>query len=189
MSSREEVLFIGGRAGAGKTSVAAELHSQLSADRVRHALIEGDNLDLAWPVPGENGLKLAELNLAAMWNAYRAAGYTRLVYTNTAAVRPSVLLSLVEAVAGDPVVHGVLLTATDAVVEARLAGREIGSALADHLERSRRAAQVLEEDAPDWVVRLDTDGRTVTETAAAIRSQLRWAPLAIDLPGTPPDDC
>lgn len=87
---RAEVLFIGGRAGVGKTSVAAELHGQLAADRTRHCLVEGDNLDQAWPTPWERGLELAELNLAAMWGTYQAAGYSRLIYTNTTAVRSAV---------------------------------------------------------------------------------------------------
>jgi hypothetical protein len=63
-------LFIGGRAGAGKSSVGSEVHAQLSAARVRHALIEGDNLDHAYPPPREH--RLAERNLAAVWSNYRA---------------------------------------------------------------------------------------------------------------------
>ena len=42
---RSEVLLIGGRAGVGKSSVGNEVHVQLSAARVWHAFIEGDNLD------------------------------------------------------------------------------------------------------------------------------------------------
>ena len=181
MISRAQVLFIGGRAGVGKTSVAAELHAQLAADRIRHCLIEGDNLDQAWPTPWERGLQLAELNLAAMWGTYQAAGYTRMIYTNTAAVRPAVLDNLLAALGGDPVVHAVLLTAADATVAARLDRREIGSALDAHLDRSQRMAPVLEQSAPDWVHRINTDGHTVTETAQSIKSHLGWAPLAVDL--------
>lgn len=88
-----EVLFIGGRAGVGKSSVAAEIHAQLSSARIRHCVIEGDNLDLAWPVPWQHGLRLVEANLAAMWSTYRACGYSRLIYTNTAAVLPDVVSS------------------------------------------------------------------------------------------------
>ncbi len=178
---RAEVLFIGGVAGVGKTSVAAELHAQLAADRTRHCLIEGDNLDLAWPTPSEQGLKLAELNLAAMWGSYQEAGYSRIIYTNTAAVRSDVLDSLLGVLGGDPVVHAVLLTASDATVATRLARREIGSALDAYLERSQRVAPVLEQFAPDWVHRINTDGHTLTQTAQNIRTYLGWAPLAVDL--------
>src|SRR5262249_2894297 len=65
---RSEVLFIGGRAGVGKSSVGSEIHTQLSAARVWHAFIEGDNLDLAYPPPSEH--HLAERNLAAVWSNY-----------------------------------------------------------------------------------------------------------------------
>jgi adenylylsulfate kinase-like enzyme len=44
-------LFIGGRSGVGKSSVGYEIHAQLSAACVQHCLIEGDNLDMAWPIP------------------------------------------------------------------------------------------------------------------------------------------
>jgi adenylylsulfate kinase-like enzyme len=72
-------LFIGGRAGVGKSGVGAEIHARLSAADVRHCLIEGDNLDQAWPVPWEQGHDLAERNLAAMWTNYRALGYRRMI--------------------------------------------------------------------------------------------------------------
>ncbi|WP_205650586.1 hypothetical protein [Actinoplanes solisilvae] len=81
--ARSEVLFLGGRAGgrsgAGKSSVGNEMHAQLSATAVEHCLIEGDNLGLAFPSPGEH--RLTERNLAAMWANYRSAGYRRLIYT------------------------------------------------------------------------------------------------------------
>lgn len=181
MTCRPEVLFVGGCAGVGKTSVAAELHAHLAAARVRHCVVEGDNLDLAWPVPWQRGLELAELNLAAMWRIYQAAGYSRLIHTNTAAVRADVMESRLAALGGDPVVHAVLLTATAATVAARLAQREIGSALDWHVARSSGMAATLEEAAPGWVRRIDTDGRTVTEIAQDIGSTLGWSPLAEDL--------
>lgn len=174
------MLFVGGRAGSGKTTVAAEVHEQLTAARVRHFLVEGDTLDLAWPVPWENGLHLAEKNLAAVWASYTAAGYSRMVYTNTASVRPEVLRSLLAAIGGDPVVHGVLLTATDETAAARLGGREIGSALQRHLDRSRSAALELEEVAPAWVRRVPTDDRPVADVAREIVSLLGWQPLPGD---------
>ena len=82
--SGSRLLVIGGRSGVGKSSVAFALHDLLAADRVRHAVIEGDALDLAWPEPWEH--RLAERNLAAMWSNYRALGHHRLVYTNTVSV-------------------------------------------------------------------------------------------------------
>jgi hypothetical protein len=57
-------LFLGGRSGVGKTSIGYEIHAQLPAARIQHCLIEGDNLDMAWPTPHEHGLALAEQHLA-----------------------------------------------------------------------------------------------------------------------------
>lgn len=176
-----EVLFIGGRAGVGKTSVAAEIHAQLGAERIRHFLIEGDNLDLAWPTPWKRGLRLAETNLAAMWRTYRASGYSRLIYTNTAAVFPDVIESLSAALGGDLGVHAVLLRARDDTVARRLAQREIGSGLERHIARSQRAALELDAAAPEWVRRVDTGGRSVAEIARSIASMLDWEPIPEDL--------
>lgn len=75
------MLFIGGRAGTGKTSVASALHELLSVRRVQHAVIEGDYLDMAYPPPWEH--ELEEQNLQAIWQNYRALGYRRLIYTTS----------------------------------------------------------------------------------------------------------
>ena len=163
-SSSAEVLFIGGRSGVGKSSVANEIHAQLSAARVRHAVIEGDNLDLAYPPPWEH--QLAERNLAAMWSNYRALGYRRLVYTNTVSVR--FVAELTAAMGDDPRVTAVLLTASDETARARLGGREIGTALDAHVARSDRAARELEDLSPPWVHRVPTDDRPVAKVAAEL---------------------
>jgi hypothetical protein len=60
----------------GTTTVAHALHRLLAERDVRHAVIEGDLLDLAHPAPWEHGL--AERNLAAVWSNYRDLGYRRL---------------------------------------------------------------------------------------------------------------
>ena len=126
-SQRAQVLFVGGCAGVGKSSVGAEIHAQLSRARVRHALIEGDVLDLAWPAPHEQGLRLAELNLRAIWRGYEQAGYRRLVYINTASVTADAMAELTNALGGTASVDGVLLTARRPAVVMRLKQREKGT--------------------------------------------------------------
>ena len=116
MDERSEVLFIGGRAGVGKSSVAFELHEHLYAAQIKHCVIEGDTLDLAYPRPWEHGL--AEKNLADMWRNYRALGYRRLIYTNTVSVLETE--GLAAAMGDDPTVKAVLLRASDATAAARL---------------------------------------------------------------------
>ena len=165
-----EVLFIGGRSGVGKSSVALEMSIQLAAARIKHAVIEGDCLDMAYPPPWEHGL--AEKNLGLMWSNYRDLGYRRLIYTNTNSVCS--VEELVAAIGGQPRVFAVLLVATDDTIRTRLTQREIGSALAEHVDRSRRAAQSLENEAPDWVVRVDTHARTVVTIADELIGLTGW---------------
>lgn len=166
-----EVVFIGGRSGVGKSSVAAEASRILARADIRHAVIEGDNLDQAHPQPWRDGIDLAEKNLAAMWRNYRAAGYSRLLFTNTVSVLE--IAGLSAALGAGTRSRAVLLTATDEVAAHRLAQREIGSALAEHVERSIRAARSLDA-AEDAVVRVPTDGRSVAEIAADVLAVTGW---------------
>jgi hypothetical protein len=174
MTSRDEALFIGGRAGVGKSSVGHEIHARLSAAGVGHCLIEGDNLDQAYPVPWQNGHKLAEQNLAAMWANYRALGYRRMIYTNTASVFPDVVDSLTKAMGGEPRVTAILLTCYDRTARDRLAQREIGSMLDWHVDRSATMARRLDDEVPGTVHRVATDGRAVAEIAAEIIGIAGW---------------
>lgn len=167
-----EVLFIGGRAGVGKSTTALEVSHLLARADVRHAVIEGDNLDEAYPMPWRQGLNLAELNLAAMWKNYRAAGYRRLVFTNTVSVLQLDVLSA--ALGGKVRGVGVLLTASDETARARLAMREIGSALDSHVRRSAWGSRELEAKAPGSVHRVPTDGRPVTEIAHELVALTGW---------------
>lgn len=174
MSFRSQVVLIGGRSGVGKTAVAAEVHAQLAGLDIPHCWIEGDNLDMAHPTPWEQGHTLAEANLTAMWRNYKAVGYSRLIYSNTAAVCGDVIASLVAALGDDPVVHAILLTSSDDEADRRLSQREIGSGLAWHSERSRKAARELESLAPPWVRRVDTDHRVIVDIARDIVDLIGW---------------
>lgn len=165
-----ELLVIGGRSGVGKSTAAFALHALLRGDDVSHAVIEGDALDLAWPTPWEHRLSMR--NLAAVWANYRALGYRRLVYTNTVAVLEAE--ELAAAMGGSPRVTRVLLTASDAVADARLAQRESGSELEAHRLRSAAAAAHLDADAPVGTHRIGADGRSPDEVARAIRATVGW---------------
>ncbi|MDH6195125.1 ABC-type glutathione transport system ATPase component [Mycobacterium frederiksbergense] len=174
MNVSSEVLFIGGRSGVGKSSLGLQIHGQLSAAGVRHCLIEGDYLDMAYPEPAEHGL--AEQNLAAVWANYRALGYRRLIYTNTASVLGEVTDQLTSAMGDNPRVFAVLLTCTDETARQRLSRREIGTALNEHLERSAEAASLLDSDSPGQVRRLQTDGRSLVDVAGEVLGITGWLP-------------
>lgn len=165
-----DVIFIGGRSGVGKSSVAAEASHILARAEIRHAVIEGDNLDQAYPEPWRDGIDLAERNLAAMWRNYLSIGYSRLIFTNTVSVLQ--IPSLVAALGHDVRSFGVLLTATDATAAQRLSQREIGTALELHIERSKLAAARL--DSSSAVHRVATDDRSVSEIATEILSAAGW---------------
>jgi len=169
---RSHVVLIGGRSGVGKTSVAHALHAQLAGADVRHAVIEGDYLDLAHPAPHAD--RLAERNLRAVWSAYRDLGYRRLVYTNT--VSPQYADDLAAAMGDAPRVTAVLLTADDAAARDRLAQRESGAELDAHVARSDAAARALERGCPPSVHRVATIGRTPDEIARGIAALAGWLP-------------
>jgi hypothetical protein len=173
---RLEALLIGGRSGAGKTTVGYEVSEQLRRREIAHALVDGDNLDMVYP-PVE-GPALAEANLAAIWRNYRALGHHRLIYVNTVSVLEDEMVR--RALGGEVAITGVLLTAGDATILGRLGQREIGSALGAHLERSATAARHLEETAGDAVHRVPTDDRTVADIAAEIVGLTGWT----NTPGT-----
>ena len=174
MTAQSKALFIGGRAGVGKSSVGYEIHARLSAARVQHCLIEGDNLDMAWPAPYEHGVRLAEQNLAAMWANYRARGYQRMICTNTASVLEKVISELTAAMGDSPDVTAVLLTCSDATARERLAQREAGSELDWHIERSDLMARRLDRRARAWVHRVTTDSRAITDIAAQVIALTGW---------------
>lgn len=77
-----EVLFIGGRSGVGKSSVAFDVHERLARAQVRHFHLEGDFLDMAHPpAPGR-----IERHLAALWRSYLADSHHRMIYVNAVSV-------------------------------------------------------------------------------------------------------
>lgn len=171
--SPTRAVLIGGRSGVGKTTVALEMHALLSANEVRHAVIEGDNLDLAHPAPWREGHALAEANLRAIWQNYRQLDYDRLIYTNTASVFPAQIEALNAALGGDVSLHAVLLTASDTEADERLARREIGGGWQEHAHRSREAAKALDRQV-EGVYRVSTDGRTPTALAEEIINLSGW---------------
>lgn len=171
-SEATSLLLIGGRSGVGKSRTADEIHHLLYEKKVKHAYIEGDNLDMAFPAPWREGHALAEQNLRVMWANYQALGYRRLIYTNTAAVTSSDALA--GAIDGPVALTGVLLQANDATTRERLGNREIGTALDLHVERSRAASRGLDEAAPAWVHRVPTDGLAVHEVALHVIGLVGW---------------
>lgn len=166
-----DVIFIGGRSGVGKSTVAFEASRLLVAADIRHAVIEGDNLDQAHPQPWREGIDLAARNLSAMWANYRALGYSRLIFTNTVSVLEVAPLSA--ALGGEVRATSVLLAASDETAAERLGRRETGASLEEHLDRSERASRRLDAEATD-AIRIPTDGRSAPDLAFEVLTLAGW---------------
>ncbi|WP_031468893.1 adenylyl-sulfate kinase [Sciscionella sediminilitoris] len=168
------VLLLGGRSGAGKSSVAVEVSTRLRDRGVAHCLLEGGTLDQVHPAPpgDPDRALITERNLAAIWRNYAELGHRKLVYCNTASLldAPMFLRVLGESARLIPV----LLTASDATVGERLAGREIGSGLEEHLRRSAAAARELDRTVPAETVRIPTGGSTVSWIAERAIAATGW---------------
>jgi predicted kinase len=171
-----EVLLIGGRSGVGKTTVGWEVAACLRAVVVPHAILEGDFMGQVHPAPegDPDRSKLVERNLAAVWANFAALGYRRLIYTNTLSVMPEMTGVLRRAMGADVRIVRVLLTASDAVANERLIGRELGSELEDGLKASVYKARLLDEHAPRDTVRVATDGRPVMDIAHDVVAATGW---------------
>ncbi len=176
MAPRSEVLFLGGRSGVGKTTAAEALHDLLVEADVRHAVIEGDFLDLAHPAPhvAFPSARLAERNLAALWAGFRELGYHRLVFTNTVSVLMTTQLAA--AMGDDPRVTAVLLRAGDDTTAGRLARRAGGAVPQAQLAHSTATAGRLDAAVADTVTRVDTDDRTPRAVARLLAERTGWLP-------------
>ncbi len=78
-----ELLLLGGRAGVGKTSVAAEVSLLLREAGVTHCHIEGDVLDAAYPKPQEDPDGSGPNATCAIWPGGTASSDIRGSSTST----------------------------------------------------------------------------------------------------------
>jgi len=172
-----EVLLIGGRAGAGKTTVGWEVSALLRAAAVSHAIIEGDFMGQVHPAPegDPHRAQITESNLTAVWANFARCGYRRLIYTNTASVLPEAAGMFERAMGPEVGIVRVLLTASDATARERLTGRELGSGLEHELAGSARNARLLDQRAQAGTVRVVTDGRPVGDIAREVVAATGWA--------------
>lgn len=172
-----EVLLIGGRAGAGKTTVGWEVSALLRRAEVAHAIVEGDFMGQVHPAPEDDPHRSAitEANLTAVWANFAVRGHRRLIYTNTASVLPETT-GMFERAMGERVrIVRVLLTASDTTARERLTGRELGSELEQELRNGMRKARMLDRLAAPGTVRVATDGRPIADIAREVTAATGWA--------------
>lgn len=174
---RAEVLAIGGRSGAGKTTVGWEVSARLRAAAVPHAIIEGDFMGQVHPAPEGDPLRarISERNLTAVWANFAELGYRRLIYTNTLSVLPEMAGMFERAMGVDVRIVRVLLTVSDSIASERLTARELGSELEDGLAASVERARLLDARTSGDTVRVATDGRSVVDIACELVAVTGWA--------------
>ncbi|KZC94264.1 MULTISPECIES: AAA family ATPase [Clavibacter] len=166
-------VFLDGTYGVGKSAVLEHLGDLLAADGTPFALMDVDWFHRSWPTAAgdpENVVIEAQA-MAATWAEYRAAGPRQLVVSGVIAERAD--LDRYRAALGIDV-RCVRLTASDAVVEARLRSRYDADRVAArewHLARFRDlAARQERADLAEAVIA--TDGVSPRDVARAVRAAL-----------------
>lgn len=173
-----EVVLIGGRSGAGKSTVGLEVSARLRVAQVAHAIIEGDFMGQIHPAPRDDPDRstIVERNLTAVWHNFASLGYQRLIYTNSTSVLPSATAMFTRALGERVRIIRVLLTACDATASERLTRRELGSELNESLGASTLRARTLDEETSADALRVATDGRSVIDIANEVVAATGWLP-------------
>ena len=168
-------VFLDGTYGVGKSAVLDHLGDLLAAEGTPFALMDVDGFHRSWPTaPGDPDNVLVEARaMAATWAAYRTAGPRQLVVSGVLAERAD-LDRYRDALGVD--VRCVRLTASDAVIEARLRSRydaDRAAALDWHLARFRDLAARQERAGLAEAV-VATDGLAPREVARRVRAALAF---------------
>lgn len=182
-----QILLLGGASGTGKTTVGWELSAILEQRCVAHCVIDGDTLGHIFPAPPGDPSRsgIVERNLASVWSGFAEVGQTRLIYTNTVSVlEEEMIRRAVRASSAGGVVSSeveveveftsVVLVAGARTVAQRLARRETGDRVDLHIDRSLRAAMLLQQRASESVVVISTDGRAVEDVALEVLDATGW---------------
>jgi hypothetical protein len=166
-----DVLVISGPCGAGKSSVGFECLGLLEAAGVDAAMIDAE-LAYFHPKPDDDpqGTRVAEQALAAVAPVYAAAGVERLLLPRVIE-RPR-HLELVQAALPGARLQIAWLEVPMETIAARLAAREIGSALEWHL---RRAVEIRSNAAANVLFDFTVNGdRTVREVSLDVLAHAGW---------------
>ena len=166
-SARVPVLVVTGPAGVGKTAVAQAVTRQARHRGLGCALIDLDELRNLSPAPDDDprNERLALANLGAVWPNFRRAGAQCLCLATVVESRAAAE-RIAAAVPGADL-RVVRLDAPLIAIRERLAGREQGTTLTLHLQRTAQHIDLFARSRPEDLV-IGTEGRTVQDVAAEI---------------------
>jgi hypothetical protein len=181
MQEDVEVLLITGPAGIGKSTLCWEIGAQLAAFKLAHAIIETDELDRMFPRPTAEQLEtlrpgtsdVSALNLAAMWQTYRALGHRRLIMSG-------VMLHLdfdcrwIDSAIPRARITAVRLVGSETTLMRRIEQREIGSGRDAQARRSLRQLKRISDEAPGATIVVPSDDKTPAELAQIVLKAVRW---------------
>lgn len=181
MQEAVDVLLITGPAGIGKSTLCWEIGAQLAAAKVPHAIIETDELDRVFPRPTPEQLAtlrpgasdVSALNLAAMWQTYRALGHTRLVMSGVMLDLDSDCRWITSAIPHARMT-AVRLVGSETTLMQRLDQREIGSGRDAQARRSLRQLRHISDETPGATIIVPTDDKTPAELARIVLKAVRW---------------